>query len=45
MNFLQDYWPQLVALVGLIVALTKMRVDIDVLKEKVKALFKLINKE
>ena len=45
MSFLQDYWPQLVTLVGLIAALTKMKVDIDVLKEKVTTLFKLINKE
>ena len=45
MDFLRDYWPQLVAFITLVMALTRMRVDIDVLKEKVKTLFDLWNKE
>ena len=45
MDFLRDYWPQLVTFVALVGALTRMRVDIDVLKDKVKTLFELFNKE
>ena len=43
MDFLQDYWEQLVAFVALVTILAKMRVDIDVLKEKVITLFELWN--
>ena len=43
MNFLQNYWEQLSAFVILVVVLTRMRVDIDVLKDKVKVLFDLWN--
>ncbi len=43
MNFLKDYWEQLTAFVILVMTLTRMRVDIDVLKEKVKTLFDLFN--
>ena len=43
MNFLKDYWEQLTAFVILVMTLTRMRVDIDVLKEKVKTLFELWN--
>ena len=43
MNFLTDYWEQLTAFVLLVTILTIMRVDIDVLKEKVKTLFDLWN--
>ena len=45
MEFITDYWPQLVALMALIVTFTTMKVDINVLKEKVRTLFKLINKD
>ena len=45
MNFLKDYWEQVTAFVILVMTLTRMRVDIDVLKEKVKTLFDLWNKE
>jgi hypothetical protein len=43
MNFISDYWEQLTAFVLLVVILTRMRVDIDVLKDKVKTLFTLWN--
>ena len=43
MDFLKDYWQQLSAFVLLVAILTRMRVDIDVLKEKVKTLFELWN--
>jgi len=43
MNFLTEYWQQLVAFVTLVAILTRMRVDIDVLKDKVKTIFELWN--
>jgi hypothetical protein len=43
MNFITDYWEQLTAFVLLVGILTRMRVDIDVLKEKVKTIFDLWN--
>ena len=45
MNLLKDYWEQLVAFVLLVTILTRMRVDLDVLKDKVKVLFELFNKK
>ena len=45
MNLLTDYWEQLVTFVLLVTILTRMRVDIDVLKDKVKTLFELLNKK
>ena len=45
MNIISDYWEQIVAVVLLIGVLTRMRVDVDVLKEKVKTLFELINRK
>ena len=44
MEFIKEYWPQLVVLGGIVVVFITMKVDIDVLKEKVKTLFKLVNK-
>jgi|TARA_Y100000034_G_scaffold62355_1_gene75629 divalent metal cation (Fe/Co/Zn/Cd) transporter len=45
MELIVNYWPQLLAFIAIVVAFTTMRVDISVLKEKVKTLFKLINKD
>ena len=45
MNIITDYWEQLVTFVLLVTILTRMRVDIDVLKEKVKTLFDLFNSQ
>ena len=45
MDFLQNYWEQLSAFVILVVVLTRMRVDIDVLKDKVKTIFDLWNQK
>ena len=45
MNLLKDYWEQLVAFILLVTILTRMRVDLDVLKDKVKTLFELFNKK
>tara|TARA_Y100000310_G_scaffold163407_1_gene163232 strand:+ start:529 stop:672 length:144 start_codon:yes stop_codon:yes gene_type:complete len=45
MDFIRNYWPQLIALGGIVVVFITMKVDIDVLKEKVKTLFSLINRD
>ena len=45
MEIITQYWEQLTAFVLLVTVLTRMRVDIDVLKEKVKTIFDLWNKE
>ena len=45
MNFITDYWEQLTAFVLLVMVITRMRVDIDVLKDKVRTLFELWNKK
>ncbi len=45
MDFIRNYWPQLVAFGGLVVIFVTMKVDIDVLKEKVKTLFSIVNRD
>ena len=45
MNFITEYWEQLTAFILLVMILTRMRVDIDVLKDKVRTLFELWNKK
>ena len=45
MEFVREYWPQLITLFMIINVVTVMRVDIDVLKQKVKTLFELINRK
>ena len=45
MDFVRDFWPQLMSFLILITIFTRMRVDIDVLKDKVKVLFELFNKK
>ena len=45
MEIITQYWEQLAAFVILVMTLTRMRVDIDVLKDKVQTLFDLWNKE
>jgi divalent metal cation (Fe/Co/Zn/Cd) transporter len=45
MEFIREYWPQFGALMAVIVTFITMKVDISVLKEKVKTLFQIINKD
>ena len=45
MNLLVDYWQVIISFITLVIVLSKMRVDIDVLKEKVKTLFDLWNRD
>jgi len=44
MEFINDYWQIFVGAITLVVVLAKMHLDIDVLKEKVRSLFDLFNK-
>ena len=45
MNLIVDYWEQLIAFVVLVGVLTRMKVELDVLKEKVTTLFEIVNKK
>jgi hypothetical protein len=45
MDFIQLFWPQLMSFLVLVAIFVRMRVDIDVLKEKVRTLFELWNKK
>ncbi len=45
MDFIREFWPQLMSFMVLVTIFIKMRVDIDVLKEKVRTLFELWNKK
>jgi hypothetical protein len=44
-NIVTQYWPQLTAFVMVVIVLARMKTDIDILKDKVKTLFDLWNKE
>ena len=44
MSIVIDYWEQIVAFIILVTILAKVRVDVEVLKEKVKTLFDLWNR-
>ena len=45
MDFIQLFWPQLMSFLVLEAIFVRMRVDIDVLKDKVRTLFELWNKK
>tara|TARA_Y100000310_G_scaffold53421_1_gene49015 strand:+ start:580 stop:720 length:141 start_codon:yes stop_codon:yes gene_type:complete len=45
MDILNEYWQIIVGVITLIIVLAKMHLDIDILKEKVRSLFSLFNKE
>ena len=45
MDFIQLFWPQLMSFLVLVAIFVRMRVDIDVLKDKVRTLFELWNKK
>jgi divalent metal cation (Fe/Co/Zn/Cd) transporter len=45
MDLIVNYWPQLLTFIAIVVAFTTMKVNIDILKDKVKTLFNLINKD
>jgi|10_taG_2_1085330.scaffolds.fasta_scaffold07406_5 hypothetical protein len=44
MSFIEQYWTQLAAFVMAVITVTRIQSDVEVLKEKVKVAFDLINK-
>ena len=44
MEFIRTSWPIFLALITLIVVLAKMHSDIQIIKEKIKTLFELFNR-
>ena len=45
MEAINEYWQIIVGVITLIVILSKMNLDIEVIKEKIRTLFELINKD
>tara|TARA_Y100000310_G_scaffold16523_1_gene16455 strand:- start:898 stop:1044 length:147 start_codon:yes stop_codon:yes gene_type:complete len=45
MELINEYWQIIVGLITLIIVLSKMHLDIEIIKDKVKTLFGMINKE
>ena len=45
MDAINEYWQIIVGVITLIVILSKMNLDIEVIKEKIRTLFELINKD
>ena len=45
MEAINEYWQIIVGVITLIVILSKMNLDVEILKQKVKTLFDLINKD
>jgi len=45
MEFIRTSWPIFLALITLIVVLAKMHSDIEVIKEKIRTLFELFNRD
>ena len=44
MSFIEQYWTQLAAFVMAVITVTRIQSDVEVLKEKVRVAFDLINK-
>ena len=45
MVLLNEYWQIIVGVITLIIVLSKLHLDVEILKDKVKNLFDLFNKE
>ena len=45
MELINEYWQIIVGVITLIIVLSKMHLDIDIIKEKIKTLFGLVNKD
>tara|TARA_R100001594_G_C3955942_1_gene244182 strand:- start:35 stop:178 length:144 start_codon:yes stop_codon:yes gene_type:complete len=45
MDAINEYWQIIVAVVMLIVVLSKLHLDVEILKDKVKYLFDLFNRK
>ena len=42
---INEYWQILAAIIGLIIVLSKLHLDVEILKDKVKNLFDLFNRK
>ena len=45
MDLINEYWQVIVGIITLIVILSKMNLDVEILKQKVTTLFELINRK
>ena len=45
MDAINEYWQVIVGIITLIVILSKLHLDVEILKDKVKSLFELFNKK
>ena len=45
MDAINEYWQIIVGVITLIIVLSKMHLDIEIIKEKIKTLFGLVNKD
>ena len=45
MDLINEYWQVIVGVITLIIVLSKMHLDIEIIKDKIKTLFGLINKD
>ena len=45
MELVNEYWQIIVGVITLIIVLSKLHLDVEILKDKVKNLFELFNKE
>ena len=45
MDLINEYWQVIVGVITLIVILSKMNLDVEILKQKVATIFELINRK
>ena len=45
MDLINEYWQVIVGVITLIVILSKLHLDVEILKDKVKNLFELFNRK
>ena len=45
MELVNEYWQIIVGVITLIIVLSKLHLDVEILKDKVKNLFELFNKK
>tara|TARA_Y100000310_G_scaffold182159_1_gene182220 strand:- start:215 stop:361 length:147 start_codon:yes stop_codon:yes gene_type:complete len=45
MDLINEYWQIIVGVITLIVILSKMNLDVEILKQKVATIFELINRK
>tara|TARA_Y100000310_G_scaffold252801_1_gene259525 strand:+ start:123 stop:266 length:144 start_codon:yes stop_codon:yes gene_type:complete len=45
MDLINEYWQIIVGIITLIIVLSKLHLDVEILKDKVKSLFELFNRK